>query len=804
MTALGQDFKYALRTLGKSPGFTVMAVLTLALGIGFNTAIFSVVDAAVLRPLAYARQEELLRVWDSNPGRGFDRFSSSPANFVDWRAQNTTLATMAAFTPENTTLTPAQGEPERLRGFAVSPALFPLLGVAPHLGRTFDAADEKPGGAPSVVLSFEFWQRRFGGDRAIVGSGIPLGGSNRTVIGVMPRGFRFPSRTADVWTPLVLDSSALENRGAHWVGVVARRKPGIPLSRAQADLSAIAGRLADAYPAKNAGWGVVLVPLQQAFAGSARKPLLLLLGAVAFVLLIACVNVSNLLLARATGRRREVAIRGALGAGRGRLVRQMLTETLVLSLCGGAAGTLLAIWGAEMLVALGADSLPRSAEAGIDGRVLFYTLAISLATAVLSGLWPALRATAPTGRDALRASAGTSGQGPRAATARQAMLVAEIALTLVLLVGAALLLRSMALVLRVDPGFRPGGVLTARVDLPESRYPSRPRMAAFYRDLTASLATLPGVRAVGTSSFAPLSGSAWTLSVKFLDHPVPEGDEASIEYRVVGGDFFGAAGIPFRRGRLFTPEDRAGSPLVLVVNEAMARRYFSGEDPIGRQIVIGDRIKEPRRIVGIVGNVLEDGLAEPPRPELYVPAEQVPWSSMAILVRSTGDQTGLAPAVRARIRALDPKLPVEDVETLSAVVSRSLGQRRFAVLMLGTFAGLALLLASVGIYGVVAFLAGQRTREVGIRMALGARRRDVLGLFLGESARFAGAGLLVGLALAVAATRLLKSMLFGVAATDPLSFAAVAVVLTAVALGASWIPARRASRISPMEALRNE
>ncbi len=456
MPALTQDVKFALRTLGKSPGFTVLAVVTLALGIGFNTAVFSVVDAAVLRPLSFSRPGELVRIYDSNPGRGFDRFSASPPNFVDWRAQNTTLAGMAAFTGDDVTLT-AEGEPVRLRGYAVSPALFPLLGVPPLIGRSFDAEDEKPGREPAVLLSWQFWQRRFGADAGVVGRTISLDGKSWTIRGVMPRGFRYPSRDADIWTPLVLDAKTLENRGAHWLSVIARRKPGVSLASAQADLSTIAARLAAAYPEKNAGWGVVLVPLQEAIAGSARKPLLLLLGAVTFVLLIACVNVANLLFARGTARGREIAIRSALGAGRLRLLRQMLTETLALALAGGAAGVVLAVWGAETLVALAGDSLPRSAEVGIDGRVLLYTLAVSLAAALVAGLWPALRATSPAGRDALRASAGSAGQGPRAGAARQAMLVAEIALTLVLLVGAALLLRSMAAVLRVEPGIRCAG-----------------------------------------------------------------------------------------------------------------------------------------------------------------------------------------------------------------------------------------------------------------------------------------------------------------------------------------------------------
>jgi putative ABC transport system permease protein len=542
MNTLLRDLRYALRTLGRSPGFTAAAVVTLALGIGFNTAVFSVVDAAVLRPLAYARPEELLRVWDSNPGRGFDRFSASPPNFVDWRAQNSTLSGMAAFTEDEAVLMDG-GEPQRLRVYAVSPALFPLLGARPALGRAFDAEDEKPGREKTVVLSWDFWQRRFGGDRGIVGRRLSFDGESRTVAGVMPRGLRFPQRGADLWVPLVLDEKTLENRGAHWLGVIARRKPGVSLAAAQADLSAIAARLASAYPEKNAGWGVVLEPLQEAIAGSARKPLLLLLGAVTFVLLIACVNVANLLLARGTGRRREIAIRAALGANRGRLIRQMLTETLTLALAGGAAGVLLSIWGAEALVALAGNSLPRSAEIAIGGRVLLYTLAVSLTAALVSGLWPALRAASPAAGGALKSSPGFAGEAGRAEKARQAMLVAEIALTLVLLIGAALLLRSMAAVLRVEPGIRAEGVLTARLSLPRSRYPERAQIAAFYRDLTASLASLPGVTAAGTSSFLPVTGRQYTLSVKFADHPVPAGDEASIAYRVAGGSFFSAAGI---------------------------------------------------------------------------------------------------------------------------------------------------------------------------------------------------------------------------------------------------------------------
>jgi putative ABC transport system permease protein len=798
------DLLYALRTLRRSPGFTAIAIGTLALGIGFNTAVFSVVDIAVFRPLAYARPEELLRVIDTNPSRGIDRFSASPANFVDWRAQNKTLAGVAAFTNDDVTLLEGT-EPERLRAEAVSPGLFPLLGVPPLRGHTFAVEEEKPGREPSVILSWQLWQRRFGGDPSILGRVVAFEGGRRTVIGVMPRDFRFPSRGVDLWLPLVLDERAMENRGAHWLGVVARRKSAVTLSEAQADLSAIAASLAAQYPAKNKGWGVILTPLSYAVTGTAKKPLLLLLGAVGFVLLIACANVSNLLVARGVGRRREISIRTALGAARGRLVVQLLMESLVLALAAGALGSLLAVWGVEALVALSGGSLPRAAEIGVDARVLLFALAVSLATAAVSGLWPALRATSIDAQALREGSAGGS-LPPRAVAARRVLLVSQLALTLVLLAGAVLLLRSMAAALRVDPGFHAEGALTLRLELPESRYPQRVQQAAFYRDLSNRIAAVPGVAAVGTVSFAPLSGTMWSLSTKFVDHPVAEGDEASLEYRVTGGDYFRAAGIPIKRGRLFTSEDRADAPLVAILTETAARRHFPGEDPLGRRIIIGDRVKAPRQIVGIVGDILENGLTEPAAPEVYVPAEQAPWSGMALVVRARGDGDAmrLYPSVRATIAAFDRLLPIEDVTRLSDQVAGSLTQRRFALVLLSAFSLIALFLAAVGIYGVVSYTAAQRTREVGIRMALGARRSDVVRLFLREALGLAAVGVIAGLVLAAAATRLLSGMLFEVRPSDPLTYVAVSGVLALAVLAATAVPASRAAGINPIEALRNE
>ena len=804
MSTLTQDLRFAIRNLARTPAFTGIAVATLALGIGLNTAVFSVVDAALFRPLAYDRPQELLRVWDSNPSKGFPRFFSSPPNFVDWREQNRTLAGMAAFCDNDATLLEGS-EPERIGAYQVSPSLFPLLGVRPLYGRTFERDDEKTGRPPTVVLSWQLWQRRFGGDPGVVGRAIRLDQERPLVIGVMPRGFRFPTRSSDVWLPLVLDAHALENRGAHWIGVIARRKAGVALGLAQADLSAIAARLAAAYPAKDAGWGVELVPLAAAIAGEARRPLLLLLGSVAFVLVIACANVANLLLARGFARRRELAIRTALGAGRWRLVRQLLAESLLLTLAGGAAGTALALWGSEALIALGGTSLPRAAEAGVDGRALLFTLVVSVASAIAAGLWPALRAAADPDREALRESAGRASPGRRASSARRALLAAEVAVTLLLLAGAALLLRSMTAALRVDPGFRPNGVLTAQISLPARRYEGDDRTAAFSRELQSRLGRLPGVTGVATTNVLPMAGGLWEIySVQLPGQPESEIDEISLAYRVVGGDFFRVTGIPLRRGRVFGPEDGPDSQPVAILSETAARRRFPGQDPIGRQIVIGDRRKTPRLIVGVVGDVREESPIEPPTGDVYISAEQRPRPDLAVLLGTAGDPAALASALRQEVRALDPELPVEEVAPLSEQVAQSLKPRRFTLTLLAAFSILALLLSAVGTYGVASCAATERTREIGIRVAMGARRADVLSLFLGEAVRVGAIGLGAGLLLAAPATRLLRGLLFGVSPFDPASFAGVCLLLLSAVLFATLAPALRATRIDPIAALRSE
>ena len=799
-----RDLRHGVRSLARTPGATGIAIVTLALGIGANTAVFSVVDAALFRPLAYAHPEELVRVYDASPSKGIPQFSASPPNYLDLKSQNRTLVEMAAFTDNEATLDEG-GAPERLDAEQVSPSLFPLLGIAPRLGRTFLPAEERAGQPPTAILSWELWQRRFGGDPAVIGRAVRLDSRPVEIVGVMPRGFRFPSASADLWLPLVLDARALENRGAHWLGVIGRLRPGVALESAQSDLAGIMARLAVAFPAKLGDWTVRVVPLRRAIAGTARGPMLLLLGAVGLVLLLACVNVSNLLLARGASRRREVAIRTALGAARGRLLRQFLTESAALAAAGGIAGAVLAQWGCAALLALGGSAIPRRAEAGVDGRALLFAAGVSIAAALIAGLWPALRGTKASAGEALQEDSGRGTGGRRASAGRRTLLAVEFAMTLVLLAGAALLLRSMAAALRVDPGFRSEGVLTTSLALPGKDYPDEARIAAFYRELQQRLSRLPGVTAAGTASVLPMSGGRWwLLSVRIPDHPVPESEERDLAYRIAGGDFFRAAGIPLKRGRLFRPEDGKDAPLVAILNETAARQCYPGEDALGREIVLGDRTKGPRRIVGIVGDVHEESPVEPPAGGVYVPAEQKPSEDMAVLLRTAADPAALGPAVRAEIRAMDPHLPVPPMRGLSDQVGEALRQRRFVLTLLTGFAILALLLAAAGTYGVASCAAAESRREVGIRVALGARRADVVGLLVGDGTRAAVIGLVAGVVLAVPALTLLRGLLFTVSPADPMSFVGVALVLVGSAVGASLLPAVRAARANPVDALKSE
>jgi putative ABC transport system permease protein len=803
---LWQDIRFSLRSLRRSPGHTAAALLALALGIGANTAIFSVVHGVLLEPLPYPSPERLVMLIDANPSRGFDRFTSSPPNFIDWRDQSRSFAGMAAMTRANPSLTGGGAEPERLEGAQISAGFFETLQVPPALGRGIGAADDRPGAPPVVVLSHELWRRRFGADPRLVGRTIDLDGRPHTVVGIAPEGFQFPSR-AELWIPLALEITP-DMRGGHFLGVVGRLKPGLSVERAQAELSVIAGRLAKQYPDTNTGWTVSAVPVRELMVEDVRPALLVLMATVAVVLLIACANVANLLLARMASREREVAIRTAIGAGRGRLVRQFLTESVLVALAGGALGLLLALWGTRALVAMNADNIPRASEIGLDPPVLLFTLALAVVTGLVFGLVPALHAARPDLQGTLKEGGRGASVGVRARSARGALVVVEVALTLVLLVSAGLLLRSFAGLAAVPPGFSSAGVLTLQLNLPESRYGEEPQMAAFYDGLLASVRGLPGVRSAGAIYPLPLGTGRYMLSYVVDGRPEPPpGQEESSHIRFVTPGYLESMSIPLLRGRQLDAGDREGAMPAVVVNRTMAERAWPGEDPIGKRLTFDDPTDadaEWRTVVGVVGDVRHAELSTEPDAETYLPIAQDPSPFVTLVVRADGDPMRLAAPVREAVRRADRDIPVFSVRPLERVVAESLAEQRFRTTLLAIFAGLALVLASVGVYGVVSYGVTQRRHEMGLRMALGARREQVQRLVVGQGLRLVLVGAAVGLVAAYLATRLLASFLYGVRATDPLTFAAVPALLALVALAASWLPARRATQVDPIVALRAE
>ena len=809
MRSIAGDLRFALRMLLRSPGVSAAAIVTLALGIGANTAIFTVVDGVLLRPLPYPDSARLLTINGSYPSMGRMRAALSYLEYRDVLAQATTLAGVAAYEHADVNLSGTGGAPERVTlGFA-SATLFPTVGVQPFLGRGFSAAEERAGDDQAVVLSYATWHERFGGDPRVVGRTMLLDNVPYRVVGVLPRGFAF-SGPCDVWIPLSTSLPATADRGSHWLRVIARMRPGVARAQVDAELSAIAARLRERDPGIYGDrWQLVEQPLIDRLVGDARPALLVLLGAVAFVLLIACANVANLMLARATARRREMAVRSALGASPGRLMRQLLTESLLLSLVGAALGVLLALWGVDALLALAPDALPRASEVALDGRVLAFSLALALATGLAFGLVPALAASRPN-LDGLRDGA----RGASAARGRlkRALVVGELALSLTLLVGAGLMVRSFLELRAVDPGIAPEHVLTLRVGLPtpkgEPTADDRARWVAWFARATARLRQLPGARAAAATDILPFDGndSRYTFDIEG-EPPRRVADLPHEEVREVTPGYFEALGIPLVRGRVPGDGDDAAAPRIVVVNQALARRYWPhGEDPVGRRIKLhGEGRSGWSTIVGVVGDVRGFGLDQPARPELFVPYAQLTDSAgMAIVVRSDGDAAALAPSVRAALAEVDATQPIFDVQPMSALIASSLAQRRFALVLMLVFAGVALLLAAVGVYGVMSYSVAQRTQELGIRVALGASTANVLGLVVGDGLRLIAAGLVAGLGGALALTRLIASLLFSVSPTDPATFAVLALLLAAVALVAIVIPARRALRVDPMQALRSE
>lgn len=800
MESLLQDLRYAVRTLRASPGFTLMAMLTLALGIGANSAIFSVVNAVLLRPLPYAHPERLVRVWPES--------MVPQAGFVEMRDRTRSFEHLGGVGSEGDMVLTGQGTPERLRGVPVTGSVFPLLGVEAVAGRTFLPEEERAGGGRVVVLSHGLWQQRFGGDRAVVGRTITLDGFPHTVVGVMGAGFHFPSREAQVWTPVVLDAG---NPGAYWnpagLFLFGRLHEGATVEGALAEVRSVIPRIREAFPwpmPTEWGAGAGVVPLHEQVVGGVRTPLLLLLGAVGLVLLIACANVANLLLARGMARRREIATRVALGAARGRLARQLLTESLVLALLGGAAGLLLATAGGRMLVRLLPADMPRAEEIGTDASVLGFTLLLALLTGVAFGLFPALWGSRADLQASLKDGVkGTGGAGNRVS---RALVAIEVALAVVLVISAGLLVRSVSLLQQVDPGFRAGGVVTARLTPAGERYQDPERVRAFYRDLLARVQALPGVETASVTNQLPLDGGFASFPFEVEGQPLAPGATPPVGGSwLVSPGYLQAMGVPLVRGRGIEEADQAGAPDVALVNEKMASQYWPGQDAVGKRFKPVWWQDRWLTVVGVVGNVRHEGLASVERPEFYRPFTQEPTAAMMLVVRSrAADPAGLVAAVRTAVADTDPDVPVSDVRMMEQVVGASLARPRFVMLLLAVFAGVALVLGAVGIYGVMAYAVTQRRHEIGIRMALGAGPVSVQRMVVKGGLTLAVLGLLAGIAAAFATTRLLASQLFGVGPADPLTFVGVALAVMAVAFVATWVPARRATRVDPMVALRTE
>jgi len=802
METLIQDLRYSFRMMIKSRAFTAVAVLALALGIGANSAIFSVVNTVLLRPLPFEESDRLLMVWETSVKRGQKQVPASVANFVDWQNQNSVFEHVAAFNDESFILT-GGAEPERIPGMRISASLLPLLRVSPLVGCGFTPEDDKSGASPVALISYDFWKQRFGSDTNLEGKTLILEGKIHSVVGVMPQGFKFSDISSEIWTPFAFTAEDLKYRGAHYIRVVARLKEGATQEQAQADMTTIANQLAETYPDTNGGRGINLVTLHEQLVGDVRPALLVLLAAVAFVLLIACANVANLLLARAASRQKEVAIRMALGASRSRLIRQLLTESVLLSLVGGSIGLLLALWGVDLLIALAPESLQSIKNVGMDSYVLAFTLAVSLVTGVIFGLAPALQASKPDLNESLKEGGRTSADSRRNRF-RSLLVVSEVALSLVLLIGAGLMVMSFSRLLQVSPGFNPDNVLTVGLSLPDSKY-KEDQYAAFYKQVLDRVGALPGVESAAAITNLPFGDGNISLTFRRTDGPpmLPSEQPASIVHASSPG-YFQTMGIPLLKGRDFTEQDTEKSPGVLIINEAMARQHFQGEDPIGKTMIIGYGDPVPREIIGVVGDVKHVGLANDARVELYAPHAQTPWSFITLVVRSTSDTAGLLTMIRREVQAVDKDQPVANVRTMRERVSNSIAQPRFYTMLLGVFAAVALVLAAVGVYGVMSYSVTQRTREIGIRMALGANRRDIVKLVIRQGMMPAIIGVAIGVAAAFALTRLMASLLFAVSATDPVTFAAISLLLAAVALVACYIPARRATRVDPMIALRYE
>ena len=806
---LTKDIRYGFRMLRKSPSFTFFAVAVLALGIAANSAIFSIADAVLVRPLPYADSNRLVIVWEEASAYGFPKNTPAPGNFSDWKSRNQVFDDVAATGFGGSFNLTGKGLPEKLTGREATANLFSVLGVTPALGRDFRPEDDIPGATPVAILSHGLWLRRFGGDPQILGKDISLNYEKCIVVGVMKSGFQFPDRETELWVPERFTKKQLANHDSHYLEVVARLKPGVSLKAANADLSVIAHQVEKEHPDSNSKVGAFAVPLREEFAGDTRPAILMLVGAVCFVLLIACANVANLLLSRATGRRREMAMRLALGATRTRIVQQMLTESVLLAIFAGFAGLLLSVWGTRFLAKLIPASIAPLSGTGVDGRVLLFTLAVTLATGILFGIIPASRVSQFHLTPSLKQGGGQSGVGSGGQRLRDGLVICEVALAIILLAGGALMIRSLQNLYHLDPGFRAEHVLVAHTPLPAQRYKDLAQRTAFYDQVLAKVESLPGVVAAGYTTWIPLTNEGGAMGVTLEGRPEPAPGQAFVpNVRIISKDYAAALGMKLIEGRLFERGDGFGKPLVALVNQTMARNYWSGENPVGKRFKTGGFAEKSPwiTVAGIVGDIHQAGPDLPARAEMYFPYQQQDdgFSPEYLAVRTSGEPMALAEIVRQQVWAVDKEQPVAGVMPLEDLVDDNLSARKMQASLLSGFAGLALLLVTLGIYAVLSFAVTQRTQEIGVRVALGAQPRDVLLMIFSQGFKLFLIGAAIGLAGALALSRALVHLLFGVSAYDPASFASVTILLAVVALLACYVPARRATRVDPLIALRYE
>lgn len=811
-----QDLKFSFRMIRKNRAFTTIAVLTLALGIGVNTAIFSVVNTVLLRPLPYEDSANLMVIGEVNPRATISPLSIAPANFADYRDQNKSFQSMAFYriTSRSGFNLSGFGTPERVVGALTSASLFPTLGVKPELGRYFQPEEERPGAAKSVIVSYALWERRFGLDRSIVGKTIELSGATYQVVGVMPKGFQFPTKDVlpaggpaltgpvEVWIPMTLSDSDWQARGSRFLFAVGRLKPGVPVEQAQADLAMISQRLSGQY-VQSKDWYARVVPMHEQAVGSIKMALLILFGAVGFVLLIACANVANLLLARAAGRQKEFAIRNAVGARRLRIVRQLLTESGLLAVTGGLLGMALAIWVVRVLISLAPSSIPLSGVS-LDFRVVIFTLIVSLLTAFIFGLAPALQTTKldlnETLKEGGRTTTGSSGH-----RLRGLLVISEIALAGVLMIGAALMVKSFMRLQNVDPGFDAANLLTFQISLPPSKYADDPKSSNFYKQLQDRLKSVPGVESVSGTTVLPLDGTSNYTSFTIEGRPpLAPGEFLFAEHVGIFPDYFRTLKIPLLKGQEFNAQMGHETTPVVIINESMARLHWPNEDPIGKRIVVDYDQGVPREIIGVVSNVRHFGLDAPPKPEMYVPQYQYEYLSSYLTVRANTAPTNLVGAIANATTEVDRDLPIYNVRTMDETISISVARQRFSMLLMSIFAGVAAVLSCIGLYGVIAYSVNQRKHEMGIRIALGAKPLSILKLIIGYAVKLALIGVAISLVGALLLTRVLSSMLYGVSTKDPIAFAAIAFLLIFMAILSSFIPARKATRVNPIVALRNE